>query len=219
MYREIDRTILEMIKTGNPSALRPDIIALCAGIAPDQSPQFIEHRPAPTAIFRECFPNVLEQIKAHGGELVFGWAIWEWPGVFIEAEHHGVWLVDGTLVDVTPHECPVTQVLFLPDPSSPYDFANATRRNNIKRAIHPAPVVQEWLDVTDTIYNKLEACSVGLEYRLSPRDQRQLAELQAHSDELKLEIYSLLAHQTAVNDPCFCASGRKFKKCCARFFR
>ena len=86
------------------------------------SPIAVPHRPRLDRPMRECFPIVEEQIAAEGGTMVTGWALWEWPGVFIEAEFHAVWLAtDGSPVDLTPNRILPKEILFLPDPQTKYD--------------------------------------------------------------------------------------------------
>ena len=54
--------------------------------------------------------------------MIVGWAIWEWPGVFIEAEFHAVWASpEGQLVDFAPRSLRSSHVVFLPDPSRKYE--------------------------------------------------------------------------------------------------
>lgn len=53
------------------------------------------------------------------------------PGLYLEAEHHGVWRRrTGELVDVTPQPGSPKRVLFLPDDDAPYDPA-AFRSNRL----------------------------------------------------------------------------------------
>jgi hypothetical protein len=61
-------------------------------------------------------------VARDGGEILYGWAIWEWPRVFIEAEHHAVWSKGGCLTDVTPQVPPADTILFLPDTERAYDY-------------------------------------------------------------------------------------------------
>ncbi|WP_157772519.1 hypothetical protein [Lacunisphaera limnophila] len=52
----------------------------------------------------------------HGGEVVPGWSLFEWPRVFIEAEHHHTWRKkSGQYEDPTPREDRKRRLLFLPD--------------------------------------------------------------------------------------------------------
>ena len=40
---------------------------------------------------RFCFENVRDVIAGRGGEIVYGWLVWQHGGIFVEAEHHAVW--------------------------------------------------------------------------------------------------------------------------------
>lgn len=39
----------------------------------------------------DCFVNVEQAIAKSGGRAIYGWAIWQELGVYIEAEFHCVW--------------------------------------------------------------------------------------------------------------------------------
>jgi hypothetical protein len=70
----------------------------------------------------DCFRVVGDHVRNAGGEMVLGWAIWEWPRVFIEAEFHAVWKrADGALLDVTPKRQPIRRILFLLDMRRKYE--------------------------------------------------------------------------------------------------
>lgn len=104
-----------------PKAVTPEIRAFCGTIAGGE-PIFLPSRPQPDAITSFCFDNVARQISAMGGTAVPGWAIWNISGVYLEAEHHGVWRSpSGELVDVSPQLNGAVRILFLPDPDAPYD--------------------------------------------------------------------------------------------------
>ena len=220
MFREINVEILDTVLSGTPTRLSPEILELCEAIVPSLVPEFVAHRPDKSAAVRECFPNVRNRVRAQGGELVYGWAIWEWPEVFVEAEHHGVWRSpDGDLIDITPHEYPTDGVLFLPDPSVPYDFECFTRRDSVRRPNTPLPAVKEFLELSALTFHKLESVSVGQEYRMNQRDFLQLQAIEDRKADLKKQIYFHLARSRGPNDRCFCRTGLKFKKCCSRYFR
>ena len=98
------------------------VAAFASEIAHGQKPMAVSHRPRLDRPQRECFPIVDEQIKAEGGTMVTGWALWEWPGVFIEAEFHAVWRSpDNSLVDLTPNRILPSEIAFLPDPTKKYE--------------------------------------------------------------------------------------------------
>jgi hypothetical protein len=65
--------------------------------------------------------------------MVTGWAIWEWPKVFIEAEFHAVWCSPtGEFLDLTPRPLLSEHILFLPDATLKYD---GRQIDNIRRAL------------------------------------------------------------------------------------
>lgn len=170
-------------------------------------------RPEPDAIVGECFPNVQAKIVRDGGTIAYGWLIWEWPRVFIEAEHHAVWDAGGTFVDITPHVHNEPAVLFLPDPQRAYDYKGQKRLINVKRSLGQFKSVDAWIAASDTMQQAMEDNSVGNEIRMS-RDL--LKRLWENARMAQAQVLVDLAASTKVNDPCFCSSGKKFKKCCAR---
>lgn len=69
----------------------------------------------------DCFHIVNQYVEANGGERIIGWAIWERPGVFIEAELHAVWRDQkGECIDIVPRPFPFETITFLPDPKRNY---------------------------------------------------------------------------------------------------
>jgi hypothetical protein len=67
------------------------------------------------------------------GSAVVGWAIWESPGVFIEAEFHAVWRSpEGQLIDIALRSRSFTNIVFLPDPARKY---NGCQVDNIRKAL------------------------------------------------------------------------------------
>ena len=71
-----------------------------------------------------CHMNVGILVEKLGGQCLPGWLIWA-SSKMIDAVHHSVWhSPDNTLVDPTPKEDGEQRVLFLPDPSHTFDYAN-----------------------------------------------------------------------------------------------
>jgi hypothetical protein len=65
-----------------------------------------------------CFDGVLEKVRHDGGGIRLGWAFWEWPNAFLNAEFHAVWGDPaGRLVDITPKPLGEKTILFAPDPT------------------------------------------------------------------------------------------------------
>jgi len=62
-------------------------------------------------------------VEQRGGQAVFGWSLWDLPGIWLYAEHHCVWrMPNGELVCVTPQLGHETRILFLSD-AAPEDRA------------------------------------------------------------------------------------------------
>jgi hypothetical protein len=96
--------------------------SFCNEVTGDARPQLVACRPRYDRPAKECFPIVKEQIATYGGSMAIGWAIWEWPGVFIEAEFHATWASpEGTLIDLNPRASFISSIVFLPDPLRRYE--------------------------------------------------------------------------------------------------
>lgn len=122
-----------------PSAITGNVIRFCSSISPEQ-PVYVPVKPAPGAKPSFCFDNVAMQIKQRGGSVVYGWAIWHWPGMYFEAEHHGVCRNRaGKLLDVSPAVDGGDAILFLPDPTAIYTTGafRSTSTNQMERTRWP----------------------------------------------------------------------------------
>jgi hypothetical protein len=103
-----------------PAELTPALLAFCRTISA-QLPQFIASTPAADAVPAYCFENAANAVRRGGGHIAYGWAIWQTPGLYFEAEHHAVWCdTAGTLTDVSPQFKDYASILFLPDPQAVY---------------------------------------------------------------------------------------------------
>ncbi len=114
-------TFTRVAQTTTPTEISGSVRKFCAEISRERPffVDFIDYG------LRQswCHLNVALLVEKYGGTYVPGWAIWTGPGVF-DAEHHAVWRKqDGTFEDVTPRVDGEKQILFLPDPSRPFDFA------------------------------------------------------------------------------------------------
>lgn len=195
-----------------PEALSLPIFSLCSDISPNHTATWVQVRPDENAVENECFNNVLAKVAQEGGDIVYGWTIWEWPRVFIEAEHHAVWEKDCTLLDITPHINGETKILFLPDPLRVFDFKGMKRQINVKRSLCQFASVDDWIKAANSLQWALEEHSIGDEIRI---DRAQLASLVGNLRSAQCALLVELAANTKVNDRCFCNSGKKFKKCCS----
>ena len=195
--------------TRTPKTLSPQILALAHRLVSGGAPVFVPVRPRANAEINECFGNVAAQVREAGGEIQHGWALWEWPGVMLEAEFHAVWRTpEGGLVDVTARADSQTDILFVADPARVFEGRQV---NNVRFALSPDPRIAEYIRVHDEIYNVLNRGERAGQYGAIsvPRDEIEPLYLRAH--RLQSELSQL---RPGRNDPCHCGSGRKFKKCC-----
>jgi hypothetical protein len=87
----VDPAIFERKCTRRPKAVSKEILKLCADISPALVPIPVNVAPEPSAELNNCFHNVASIVAKNGGAILYGWSLWEWPRVFIEAEHHAIW--------------------------------------------------------------------------------------------------------------------------------
>lgn len=204
-----------LTKTADPKL--PHVVRFCRGISSEGSPVLLPILPDEGSVPLDCFNNVRRRVARGGGRIVLGWAIWEWPGVYIEAEHHAVYQPEpaGKWIDLTPSQVPhLSTRLFLPDAAASYDFDNeGVRHDNHRKALTNDPLVQRLFESArrhSEIMNSIPG--VG-EVRVTPA----IARLLQAADFENIQIAMQLALKyTSRNAPCFCGSGAKFKRCHGR---
>jgi SEC-C motif len=216
MAYTVDPAIFERHCTGTPVAISTEILALAREISPGHQPRFVPIAPDQTAKVSECFFNVQSKIDREGGDIVYGWAIWERPRVFLEAEHHAVWAKGSEWVDLTPNDPWIQSVLFLPDPTRIFDPVSYKRTINVKRPLTPAPAIRDWINAAHELSLYMYSESGGPVLHLDPSRLQHFHEKVRNT---QAGVFVWLAENTGRNDPCFCGSGRKFKKCCAKFIQ
>ncbi|MFT2157590.1 hypothetical protein [Pseudomonas putida] len=130
-----------------PKKITSDILALSRKINSDSQPQFIPFEECNLYLPSECFHNVDTHVESFGGRSVIGWQVWEWPGVFVEAEFHAAWETpEGNLVDITPKADQEKETLFIPDSSRKYEGAMVA---NIKHPIAKGEIVRDYIKLLD----------------------------------------------------------------------
>jgi hypothetical protein len=164
-----------------PIEISEKVVRLCHQIIRDSQPMFLEITPDPGCKAKDCFENVRRKIEKEGGRIQYGWALWEWPQVFIEAEHHAVYEPAGgpPWVDLTPCLRGSRRRLFLPDDTATYDFQDeGFRRDNVRIALSDDPDIEEFFKAgkrRSAFYNELPG--VG-EISISASEKRELEKIQ-----------------------------------------
>ncbi|RUV04201.1 MULTISPECIES: SEC-C domain-containing protein [unclassified Mesorhizobium] len=201
-----------LTQTANPKS--PQVAKFCRGISVERPPVLLRISPDDDSAPLDCFTNARRKVARSGGRIVLGWAIWEWPGLYIEAEHHAVYdpPQGRAWIDLTPPQVPqIVTRLFLPDSTAAYDFENeGVRRDNHRQALTKDPLVQRFFESArrhSEIMNSIPG--VG-EVQVTPAIARQLQSVQHENAQITM---ALAMKYTPRNARCFCGSGEKFKRC------
>lgn len=196
------------------ATIGPRTTEFCARVSPGQIARLVLIRPAPGSDHNDCFHLVRRKAHRDGGRIQFGWAIWEWPGVFLEAEHHAVYAPPGDRpwVDISPCDLPeLTHRLFLPDDSALYDFDHeGIRRDNRREALTDDPLIQTFFRLAEQrigLWNTVPG--IG-EVKINRATKARLDQIEFEMVQSEL---ALSMKYTPRNARCFCGSGMKFKKC------
>jgi hypothetical protein len=135
--------------------------------------------------------NVQRHVEQHGGEMAIGWALWEYPGVFAEAEFHAVWRdpSTGSLVDLNPRPFPFSVISFLPDPVRRYEGRQV---DNIRRPLNKNPLVKQFIYQAQRFFqlmNTGELADKHGEIEVSPRLAKELELVQREMARLGKRIF------------------------------
>lgn len=161
----------------------------------------------------DCFANVEMVAKARGGKRVLGWAIWELPQVYGEAEFHAVWQdPKGNLYDVNPRQYPAKRVLFLEDPSAIYE---GRRVDNIRIAISEKAGVRNFLDACRDefeLINQGDRAGIHGMVTLKASEAKKLRAIHARMIKFAKVIVDVTPHMET-ESPCACGCGKPGKAC------
>lgn len=171
---------------------------------PEQVPVIIE----PYAKLHNCYPSVDEKVKRDGGKVHYGWTIYQ-SDLLCEAERHAVWEnEDGDLVDITPREIDLKQIMFVSD----NDFVYTGQLvDNIRVNLTDNPIVDDFITVCENL-EKL--------YTFGQRiDDEQLnmpppvAKLIYEYENLKGAYLTYIHSGGRPNSKCICGGLKNYKNC------
>jgi len=141
----------------------------------------------------KCWFNCLEQVIKHGGEVIYGWALWsiEGEGSCYVAQHHAVWRnEDNELIDVTPNKIRVDSILFMPDGRALFDICRLFAPKNL-----------EWEDSKSYrwVGNSFRPKQFGYRWLTpSPGEAVDIARIQQEALELKDNGGKVVTHHSKV---------------------
>lgn len=126
-----------------PTVISKEIIDFCKEIDPTYFPKYIPVVQSEDVRFNYCMTDVPKYIEKHGGRVQFGWTIWEYPSIFLEAEFHATWInPQGKIIDITPKPDGETTILYLKDSKRVYENKLV---DNIRKPLRDHWVMKLWL--------------------------------------------------------------------------
>jgi hypothetical protein len=196
-----------------PAEIGRDLAWLLTELRTGTKPVYVPVRPVETGRINECLPTVDAYVAQHGGTRLLGWSLWEFPGLFVEAEFHAVWKShEGDLVDVTPKRRATKAVLFLPAPEMTY---SGSQVNNVRRPISLDPLVVEYLATFDDefdLINRGERAKQHGEISLGGAEAQEYGEIERRRAATYFHVRDL-ASAIGPYTPCPCNSGKKVRWC------
>ena len=200
--------------TRTPRDISSAIRDLCSESVPNTDPCYLPVRPLPNIPPLDCFAIVDGHVREHGGSAYYGWQIWEWPEVMVEAEFHAVYRdTEGNLHDISPKQEYCERILFLPDPVRTYEGRQV---NNMHRPLSRHPDVLTFIGAADAEFEFMNRGARANQHGLSTFEGPESMELLAIQNR-RLEAHARIVARLPKpgrNDPCPCGSGKKWKKCC-----
>lgn len=167
----------------------PHVIGFCSEIVSENSPVSVICEPDFSQPENECFVVVEQRTSKLGGEHVFGWAIWESPRVFIEAEFHSVWRSpEGDLIDISPRPYNFPNTTFLPDPNRKYE---GRQNDNVRRALVDDRDVVRFLYLASKRHKIMNSGDLANKHgyvSLTKKQSRELKKVVKEATALELKI-------------------------------
>ena len=197
-----------------PDFISTHIVEFCRQVSPDAMPVYVQITPEPGCEVNDCFQCIRNKVSRSGGRIQVGWSIWEWPKVYVEAEHHGVYepRPGSPWLDITPALDPaISRRLFLPDNNAVYDFDHeGMLRDNKRHALSDDPLIQEFFSAAQS---RVELLNTVPGVGMVSMDVETHAKISAAGEKQRQLSYALGMKHTTRNEPCFCGSRQKFKRC------
>lgn len=156
---------------------------LIEDLSPGQTLQWVKVEPPSWAEELSCIDVVDRLVREQGGCRILGWALWEWPGIMVEGEFHAVWRrPDGSIIDPTPKQTRVEQILFLPDPSAQL---TTYQRDNVRKPIRQKRDIVDYILIQERIFRARNQADPNSQYfAITPHFEH----LQAEHDRLFLKL-------------------------------
>ncbi len=170
-----------------PAAIGDSIKALQKAFNLKEEASWVEVVPRHDSVLDDCYMDVERQVKECGGALVYGWQVWEWPNVMIEAEFHAIWQTpEGKFIDVTKKRDGETRIVFIPDPTRKYEQKQI---DNLRLALWNHSLVHEYISTCEKIHRHFDENRVS--ELASNVDAVEMSKLYARKSDLQAKLVSL----------------------------
>ncbi|HDZ9207825.1 TPA: SEC-C domain-containing protein [Vibrio cholerae] len=189
-----------------PKEIDEVVMVFCKEVVAGSNPYYVNVLPDSWAKPNECFHNVARKVEVEQGDIVYGWQVWIWPGIFIEAEFHAIWQSpSGEFIDITPKQCNSSNILFIPAPKLKYHGSHV---DNIRKNLSQNKLVDDFILLSMCHFQLLYA-GKNAESREVSVSERELISLR----QLLEMVFQMLKDGKTSNAQCLCGSGSKFKHC------
>lgn len=172
-------------------------------------PVFLRVQPRAGAKANGCVEAVNAAINDFGGQIVYGWQIWQ-TEIITEAEFHAVWrATDGTVLDVTPKAIPgIGHILFAEDPTIRYigrQIENV-RINNTGNAL-----LDDMIQINEARFRMMNAGGRADETRVVLQGEEK--EIYAYLGIIQINIETYIKEGGSTATECYCGSGGRYYEC------
>lgn len=172
---------------GPPKKIESYVRQFCDSVVKGGLPAYIAVRPEPWTQLNDCFEVVATKVIQNGGKKVFGWAIWEWPKVMIQAEFHCIWeSQQSEWIDISPRENKIKRVLFLRDPNRVYEGFQV---DNIRQPLRQDVTIDSFISICEQIYTEQNRGVLKFKHGEIPATP-QLLELYHNAAILENELWN-----------------------------
>ncbi len=138
-----------------PNSYFPEIEDIKRQLKLSEEHLFVEVVPRIDSRVDNCIQDVVNQVEDHGGRAVYGWMIWEYPGVMAEATFHCVWeSPSGQIIDVNLKEDKERSIMFIPDPNLKYQ---GKRIPTVRVPILRHPLVYDYIAAVEDFHTAHDA--------------------------------------------------------------
>lgn len=192
-----------------PKRIDENVFKLIGKLTIHDKPFYVEVKPENECKINECFPNVKSKISKDGGEIIFGWTIWQ-HNFMLEAEFHSIWKSpNGEFIDITPKQNHEKRILFVIDKIKRYENKQV---DNARLRIIDNKLADDFIALAVAkfyILNEGERANNNGEVLLMGKE----ADMYEYLNSLMVSVNNMLLRNQTRNSPCFCESGRKYKNC------